>query len=77
VTVGTRHYAEKQMRAMRKKCPAPLAVYQQKRGRCAWSTCFAVAVPEADAERAHGCGESKGQSLRDRKDFVPVPPSTR
>jgi hypothetical protein len=75
LTVGTRHYAEKQARELRQKCRAPLAVYQQKHGRCAWSTCFAVAVPEADAELARNCGEPKGQALRERTDFIEVPPN--
>jgi len=74
LTVGTRHYAEKQARELRQKCHAPLAVYQQKRGRCAFATCFAVAVPEASAELARNCGETKGQALRERMDFVEVLP---
>jgi hypothetical protein len=74
LTVGTRHYAEKQARELRQKCRAPLAVYQQKRGRCAFATCFAVAVPEASAGLARNCGETKGQTLRERTDFVEVLP---
>jgi hypothetical protein len=70
LTVGTRHYAEKQLRLLKQKCRASLAVYQQRRGRCAWSTCFAVAAREEDAELARPCGETKGQAVRDRKDFV-------
>jgi hypothetical protein len=70
LTVGTRHYAEKQLRLLKQKCRAPLAVYQQRRGRCAWSTCFAVAAREEDAELARPCGETKGEVVRDRKDFV-------
>ena len=70
LTVGTQHYAEKQVRALKHKCTAPLAVYRQKRGRCAYSQCFAVAVPYEDAGSAGGCGRVKGQSVRDREDFV-------
>src|SRR3954469_2704519 len=70
LTVGTRHYAEKQLRLLKQKCRAPLAVYQQRRGRCAWSTCYAVAAREEDAELARPCGETKGQVVRDRKDFA-------
>jgi hypothetical protein len=72
VTVGTRHFAEKQLRDLKPKCRAPLAVYQQKRGRCAWSTCFAVAAAESDADLARNCGSTQGQSLREKKDFIPV-----
>lgn len=72
VTVGTQHFAEKQLRELKRKCKAPLAVYQQKGGRCAWSTCFAVAALESDAALAQNCGVTKGESLRERKDFVPV-----
>jgi hypothetical protein len=74
LTVGSRHYAEKQARELRQKCRAPLAVYQQKRGRCAWATCFAVAVPEASAGLARNCGETKGQSLRETSDFAQLTP---
>jgi hypothetical protein len=56
LTVGTQHYAEKQVRALKHKCTAPLAVYRQKRGRCAYSQCFAVAVPYEEAGSAGGCG---------------------
>ncbi len=70
LTVGTRHYAEKQLRQLRKHCRAPLAVYLQRRGRCAWSQCFAVAAREADADLARGCGATKGQALRERTDFA-------
>ena len=70
LTVGTQHFAEKQLRRLRKQCRASLAVYQQRRGRCGWSQCFAVAAPEADAGLARGCGQVKGQALRDRGDFV-------
>ena len=73
LTVGTQHYAEKQLRSLRKRCRAPLAVYQQRRGRCGWSQCWAVAVPAADRELARGCGAVKGQALRDRKDFLQLP----
>jgi hypothetical protein len=72
VTVGSQHFAEKQLRELKKKCKAPLAVYQQKGGRCAWSTCFAIAALESDASLAQNCGVTKGESLRERKDFVPV-----
>jgi hypothetical protein len=72
VTVGSRHFAEKQLRELRPKCRAPLAVYQQKRGRCAWSTCFAVAAAEADADLARNCGTTQGESLREKRDFIPV-----
>jgi hypothetical protein len=70
LTVGTQHYAEKQVRALKHKCTAPLAVYRQKRGRCAYSQCFAVAVPYEEAGSAGGCGRVKGQSVRDRDDFA-------
>ena len=70
LTVGTQHFAEKQLRALRKRCQAPLSVYRQVRGRCGWSSCFAVAVPAQDAEAARACGQVKGQALRDRADFV-------
>jgi hypothetical protein len=70
ISVGTRHYAEKQLRALRKHCRAPLAVYLQKRGRCGWSQCFAVAAREADADLARACGATKGQALRERSDFA-------
>ena len=73
LTVGTQHYAEKQLRTLRKRCRAPLAVYQQRRGRCGWSQCWAVAVPAAEREQARGCGAVKGQALRDRKDFQQLP----
>jgi hypothetical protein len=73
LTVGTRHYAEKQLRSLRKRCRAPLAVYQQRRGRCGWSQCWAVAVPASEREQARGCGAVKGQALRDRKDFLQLP----
>ena len=73
LTVGTQHYAEKQLRSLRKRCRAPLAVYQQRRGRCGWSQCWAVAVPAAERELARGCGAVKGQALRDRKDFLQLP----
>jgi hypothetical protein len=73
LTVGTRHYAEKQLRSLRKRCRAPLAVYQQRRGRCGWSQCWAVAVAAQDRELAKGCGAVKGQALRDRKDFLQLP----
>lgn len=72
LTVGTRHYAEKQLRVLRKHCRAPLAVYLQRRGRCAWSQCFAVAARQADADAARGCGPTKGQALRERTDFAPL-----
>jgi hypothetical protein len=73
LTVGTQHYAEKQLRSLRKRCRAPLAVYQQRRGRCGWSQCWAVAVPAEGRELARGCGAVKGQALRDRKDFLQLP----
>ena len=73
LTVGTQHYAEKQLRSLRKRCRAPLAVYQQRRGRCGWSECWAVAVPASAREQARGCGAVKGQALRDRKDFLQLP----
>jgi hypothetical protein len=73
LTVGTQHYAEKQKRLLQLKCKVPLAVYQQRHGRCGWSTCFAVAAKESDAELARTCGETKGQALRDRRDFIAVP----
>jgi hypothetical protein len=73
LTVGTQHYAEKQLRSLRKRCRAPLAVYQQRRGRCGWSQCWAVAVPAEDREQARGCGAVKGQALRDRRDFLQLP----
>jgi hypothetical protein len=72
LTVGTRHYAEKQLQLIRQRCSAPVAVYLQRRGRCGWSQCFAVAAREADADRARGCGPAKGQALRDRADFALV-----
>ena len=72
VTVGSQHFAEKQLRELKRKCRAPLAVYQQRGGRCAWSTCFAVAAAEADADLARNCGETKGQALREKTDFIPV-----
>jgi hypothetical protein len=73
LTVGTQHYAEKQMRLLQPKCSqAKLRVYQQRRGRCGWATCFAVAVEESEAAAARGCGEPKGQSLRDKADFVAI-----
>ena len=70
LTVGTRHYAEKQLRTLRQHCRASLAVYLQRRGRCGWSQCFAVAAREADADLARSCGPTKGQALRDRTDFA-------
>jgi len=70
LTVGTEHYAEKQLRRLMQKCKAPLAVYRQKRGRCGWSQCFAVALPASEAESARGCGHVVGQSVRDRDDFT-------
>ena len=70
LTVGTQHFAEKQLKRLRKQCRASLAVYQQRRGRCGWTQCFAVAAPESDAGLARGCGQVKGQALRDRADFV-------
>jgi hypothetical protein len=73
LTVGTQHYAEKQMRLLQPKCPqAKLRVYQQRKGRCGWSTCFAVAAREEDEERTRSCGATRGQALRDAKDFVIV-----
>jgi hypothetical protein len=73
LTVGTQHYAEKQLRTLRRRCKAPLHVYQQRRGRCAFSQCWAVAAPAEDGLDLRSCGEVKGQSLRDRKDFVQLP----
>ena len=70
LSVGTRHFAEKQLRRLKRQCAAPLAIYRQIRGRCAFSQCFAVAAPSADAGLARGCGQVKGQSLRDRADFT-------
>lgn len=70
LTVGTQRYAEKQLRSLKTRCKAPLAVYRQTRGRCGWDQCFAVALPASEAERARGCGQVKGQALRDRADFV-------
>lgn len=72
LTVGTRHFAEKQLRLLRQHCRAPLAVYLQRRGRCGWSQCFAIAAREADLDRARSCGVTKGQALRERADFVLV-----
>jgi len=72
LTVGTRHYAEKQLRLLRQHCRAPLAVYLQRRGRCGWSQCFAVAAREADADLARKCGATRGRALRERTDFVLV-----
>jgi hypothetical protein len=73
LTVGTQHYAEKQRKLLQPKCPAAkLVVYRQKRGRCGWSACFAVAAKEADEEKARGCGETKGQALRDAQDFAAI-----
>ena len=73
LTVGTQHFAEKQLRRLRKQCAASLAVYRQRRGRCGWSQCYAIAAPESDAGLARGCGQVKGQALRDRADFAAVP----
>ena len=73
LTVGTQHFAEKQLRSLRKRCRAPLAVYQQRRGRCGWSQCWAVAAPASEREQARGCGAVKGQALRDRNDFSQLP----
>lgn len=70
LTVGTQRYAEKQLRSLKTRCKAPLAVYRQTRGRCGWDQCFAVALPASEAESARGCGQVKGQALRDRADFV-------
>ena len=70
LTVGTQHFAERQLRNLMHKCTAPLAVYRQRRGLCAYSQCFAIAVPASQAEAARGCGRVKGQSLRDRDDFT-------
>jgi pyruvate/2-oxoglutarate dehydrogenase complex dihydrolipoamide acyltransferase (E2) component len=70
ISVGTRHYAEKQLRLLRQRCRAPLAVYLQRRGRCGWTQCFAVAAREADLDLARGCGATKGKSMRERADFV-------
>ncbi len=72
LTVGTRHYAEKQLRLLRQHCRAPLAVYLQRHGRCGWSQCFAVAAREADADLARQCGATRGQALRERADFALV-----
>ena len=70
LTVGKQPYAEKQLRALKHRCDAPLAVYRQTRGRCAYDQCFAIAVPLADADQAKACGRVAGQSIRDRADFA-------
>ena len=70
LTVGTRHFAEKQLRLLRQRCNAPLGIYLQRHGRCAFSQCFAVAVREADANLARDCGETSGEALRDSGDFT-------
>lgn len=70
VTVGSRSYAERQLRLLQRRCKAPLAVYRQRRGRCAWEQCFVVAAPATEAARARGCGQAIGQTLRDRADFA-------
>jgi hypothetical protein len=70
LTVGTRHFAEKQLRRLRHRCGGALALYRQKRGRCAFSECWVVAAPESDSEQARSCGKVKGQAMRDRRDFV-------
>ena len=70
LTVGTRHYADKQLRRLRSRCPARLAVYQQVRGRCAYARCFAIAASAQDEGLTRGCGQVKGQALRDRSDFT-------
>jgi len=72
LTVGTRHYAEKQLRLLRPQCKAPLAVYLQRKGRCAWNQCFVVAAREFDMDRARECGKTTGQALRERADFILV-----
>jgi hypothetical protein len=72
LTVGTRHFAEKQLGLLRQQCKAPLAVYLQRRGRCAWAQCYAVAARELDSDLARECGKIKGQALRERGDFILV-----
>lgn len=70
LTVGTRHFAEKQVGILRRHCKAPLAVYLQRRGRCAFSQCFAVAALESDASLALDCGKTRGETIRDSSDFM-------
>ncbi|MBS2024306.1 MAG: hypothetical protein JST92_18035 [Deltaproteobacteria bacterium] len=69
LTVGMRPYAEKQLKHLRAKCPARLAVYEQIHGRCRYARCYSIAAPESDQGLSRGCGQVKGQSLRDRADF--------
>lgn len=70
VTVGSRSYAERQLRLLKRRCKVPLAVYRQRRGRCAWEQCYVVAAPATEAARARDCGQAIGQTLRDRADFA-------
>ena len=72
ITVGTRHYADKVAKKLRRECRAPVRVYRQKRGRCAYSHCYAVAVPAAQSAKAKACGAAKGRTTRDAQDFQPL-----
>jgi type II secretory pathway pseudopilin PulG len=70
LTVGTRPFAERQLRRLRRRCGPSLGIYRQKRGRCAFSECWVLAAPADEPARAPACGPAKGKALRDRSDFV-------